>query len=401
MIQDLSVLKPIHRSRLLVIRALIDGYDGAIPFHQYLKFNFAKNRQYGSVDRRIYRSWCYAWFRFGKAISEENFFSRLVTGYFLVHGTDDDFSDSLVKLFFDDRLKLQFENTLQNRLTVISKVFPAFRIDDIFPLNETLSEGIDRNDFAVSMLKQPDVFIRIVKGRKEQVKMECNQHAILFKEQNDLPDCLSFESSVNLEKLPSREKGYFEIQDRSSQIAGNVVPANDGETWWDCCCGAGGKSLQLLQNFKNIRLTASDIRNSILENFASRLEKTKAGKVRLIELDIINDELPAETFDGIIADVPCSGSGTWARTPENLNFFSVSELDNYSQKQQSIISKVVKCLKPGGVLLFITCSVFSRENEDNVKWFTSLPGMRLIKQEVVLGIDKHSDSMFYAIFKCN
>lgn len=399
MTTDLSVLKPIHRSRLLVIRALIEGYDGAIPFHQYLKFNFAKNRQYGSADRRMYRSWCYAWFRLGKAIPEENFFSRLVTGYFLVHGTNDDFSDSLAKLFFGDRLKVQIENTLQNRLSVIGKVFPDFRIDDIFPLNETLSVGIDRNSFAISMLKQPDVFIRIVKGRTEVVKMECNQNAILFKEQNDLPDCLSFESSVNLEKLPSREKGYFEIQDRASQITGNAIPANDNESWWDCCCGAGGKSLQLLQNFKNISLTASDIRKSILENFASRLTKANAGKVRLIELDIISDEVLNETFDGIIADVPCSGSGTWARTPEHLNFFNISELETYVQQQKSIMAKVVKCLKPGGKLIYITCSVFRKENEDNAQWIASLPGMRLIEQELVLGIEKHSDSMFYAIFE--
>ena len=104
-------------------------------------------------------------------------------------------------------------------------------------------------------------------------------------------------------------------------------------------------------------------------------------------------------FDGIIADVPCSGSGTWSRTPEMLTFFDEQELVKYTDRQKEIVTNVMPYLKPGGYLIYITCSVFKVENEDIVAHLSKLPQLELVKTALINGIANRSDSMFYALFK--
>jgi 16S rRNA (cytosine967-C5)-methyltransferase len=74
-------------------------------------------------------------------------------------------------------------------------------------------------------------------------------------------------------------------------------------------------------------------------------------------------------FDAVLADVPCSGSGTWSRTPEWLSYFSEDMLQRYVKNQKIIIGNAVKKLKTGGKLIYITCSVYADENEQNINWF--------------------------------
>jgi len=383
---------------------LIEGYDGTLPFHQYLKTAFAKKRNYGSTDRRIYRSWCYAWFRIGKTIPGVSFFERLTAGYFLVHGCNDEMSTNLCEMFIGDICGDQSVAQLNHRIEIIQKHFPGFKTDDLFPFESELSADVSRNEFSLSMLKQPKVFIRVVSGKEEIVKSECRKHGILYEQDKELTGCFAFESSVSLGLLPGRTKGYFEIQDRSSQVAGAAAPLISGEKWWDCCCGAGGKTLQMIDRLQSIHITATDKRESILKNLLLRIGESDRNK---IETDIIDLEFPLlhkkklGYFDGIVADVPCSGSGTWARTPEKLTFFKDEDLLIFPSRQKSIIDNVTPHLKRGGKFLYITCSVFRSENEEIAHYISEKPGFRLVKQELVDGMSFGSDSMFYALFEYN
>jgi 16S rRNA (cytosine967-C5)-methyltransferase len=146
---------------------LIENYDGTIPFHQYLKSTFAKNRKFGSGDRRIYRSWCYAWFRLGKALHNEPFFKRLTIAYFLVNGNTDEFSTAVALHFLNKNFNETF--SINQRIAIVQELVPSFFVDDVFPFTDDLSAGIDRKLYAFSMLTQPSVFGRITKGPKLSV----------------------------------------------------------------------------------------------------------------------------------------------------------------------------------------------------------------------------------------
>ena len=100
-------------------------------------------------------------------------------------------------------------------------------------------------------------------------------------------------------------------------------------------------------------------------------------------------------FDGIIIDAPCSGSGTWGRTPEMLTDFDQDKLEHYSALQKEIVTNVIQHLKPGKPLIYITCSVYEQENEEIVRYLED-KGMKLEKMEYFKGYDQRGDTLFAA-----
>ena len=109
--------------------------------------------------------------------------------------------------------------------------------------------------------------------------------------------------------------------------------------------------------------------------------------------------LGSKQFDNIICDAPCSGSGTWARTPEQLYFFDPAIVEKFSSLQKTIAINVSRHLRAGGRLIYITCSVFKKENEDVADEIVKTTGMKLTQTELINGINIGADSMFIAQFE--
>lgn len=155
-----------------------------------------------------------------------------------------------------------------------------------------------------------------------------------------------------------------------------------------------------LDKYPNTNLLVSDIRLSILRNLNERFEhaNVKAPKRQKI-MDLTTDTqsiLGDEKFDGIILDVPCSGSGTWGRTPEMIQHFSKEKLDEFTTLQKSIASNVIKHLKKGAPLVYMTCSVYAEENENMVRYLVDQFGLQIEKMELIKGYHNCADSMFAA-----
>ena len=144
-------------------------------------------------------------------------------------------------------------------------------------------------------------------------------------------------------------------------------------------------------------LTVSDVRPSIIANLKKRFAEAGIKNYNAFVADAVTAS-PNTKFDLIIADVPCSGSGTWARTPEQLSFFKESQVDDYTALQIAIAANAIKYLEPGGYLLYITCSVFKKENELQVEKLLAM-GMQLVEQEVLKGYSENADSMFVALLR--
>ena len=113
-------------------------------------------------------------------------------------------------------------------------------------------------------------------------------------------------------------------------------------------------------------------------------------------LPVVNE---TEVYDGIIADVPCSGSGTWARTPEQQRYFSAEKMETFSSLQFAIVSNLIPALKTGGSLVYITCSVFKDENEIQLKRLVDKLPVKLVRHEYFLGADHQADTMFAALLQ--
>jgi 16S rRNA (cytosine967-C5)-methyltransferase len=152
---------------------------------------------------------------------------------------------------------------------------------------------------------------------------------------------------------------------------------------------------------KKIDLTVSDIRESILLNLRERFAKAGVDRYHALVTDLTdaNDPLPSKRFDLIIADVPCSGSGTWARTPEQLYFFEEEKINHYSQLQKRIVSRVVPLLRKGGALLYITCSVFKDENEEVVAHIARNHSLTVERKQVFAGYNDRADTLFTALLR--
>jgi len=194
------------------------------------------------------------------------------------------------------------------------------------------------------------------------------------------------------------------VQDLSSQQIARFFDhiqwkENTPRLVWDCCAASGGKSLLALDRIKNIELTVSDIRTSVLANLDKRLMKAgwKNYNKREVDLTQVTPRLLQQQF--IICDAPCSGSGTWGRTPENIRFFTEAHIRDFTERQRAIVTHILPLLPTGGYLLYITCSVFREENEEMVSWLLQESGMELVSQEVINGYLLQADTMFGALLR--
>ena len=284
--------------------------------------------------------------------------------------------------------------------------------ENVFPWKEELSEDLDHGKYSESFFIQPDLFLRLRPGHEETVKQKLSAEKINFNELSST--CIALPAASKIDKLIELDKEAV-VQDYNSQRVGEFFPVRRGRVW-DCCAASGGKSILLYDTDPNIDLTASDLRESILANLKKRFEKAGIKKYRSFVADLtVNPRLIEETgqerptssiqypasgnFDLIICDAPCTGSGSWSRTPEQLYFFEDNKIDQYSVLQKQIVSNVIPHLGRGGFFIYITCSVFKKENEEIVDYIKSKLHLDLIKMELLKGWDKKADSMFVAVFR--
>jgi 16S rRNA (cytosine967-C5)-methyltransferase len=292
----------------------------------------------------------------------------------------------------------------ENLLAKIDLVKNIFNPSGIFPFADELSNEINPGLFNLSFLIQPKLFVRIRPGKKELVVNKLKNANIFFEVVKD--NCLAFSNSEKISNVLSIDQEVV-IQDYNSQQTEDLLKHEWKEPekkflLWDCCAASGGKSILAHDLFKGVRITVSDTRKNILQNLQFRFQRAGIVNYTSFIADLTATE-PAKkiekTFDVVIADVPCSGSGTWARTPEQLLFFDPKEIKRYAKLQQEIVMNGAGYLKSNGFLLYITCSVFKNENEENVSFFVEKTGLQLIKSQYLKGYEMQADTLFVALFK--
>ena len=175
----------------------------------------------------------------------------------------------------------------------------------------------------------------------------------------------------HLESEASHGKGWFEVQDEGSQIASALAGAKPGMSVLDLCAGAGGKTLALAAGMNNSgRLIAYDADKKQLRPIFDRLTRSGASMVEV--LDGGNETALAAlgpTFDIVFVDAPCTGSGTWRRRPDAKWRMKPPHLAGRMQEQAKVLATAATLVKPGGRLIYVTCSMLPEENGDQVAAF--------------------------------
>lgn len=361
---------------------LFEQYELQVPLHLFLKEYFRSNKKYGSRDRKFIAELLYGIYRLGNKNNHLSVKERMTIGALM--------SNKLPIIFFE---KTNLDLAKQYTADFNSKVsFVKEKYNVNFTPPFTLSNEISEDEYLNYLFQTSKVFIRVRKNH-EEIREQIKKSATAFTEIAE--NCWSFDANTKLEEIIHDASDYV-IQDYASQQTGTFFNPQKGEYWWDCCAASGGKSILLLDKYKNIELTVSDIRESIIKNLHQRFSLYGfASKYVSLVTDTSNIDLKmTRTFDAIICDAPCSGAGTWNRSPEQYYFFDDMKLQEFHDKQVAILSNIIRFLKPNGKIYYITCSVFQQENEAVVNEVIENNSLEILQQKLIKGSEVGGDNLY-------
>jgi 16S rRNA (cytosine967-C5)-methyltransferase len=251
------------------------------------------------------------------------------------------------------------------------------------------------------------------------VRLQCNDRNIVLDEFRakqwtwetaaDFPDALCLPPNAEVANTDAYRRGFIEIQDLGSQLVLATAPIPPGGRWLDACAGAGGKTLQLARLLGDAgHVDATDIRPDILDELKDRAQRARLTNVHILPAPVIarnpasqdagaipssrasspviarspkddvaiqhspqpresRDVLPL--YDGVLVDAPCSGSGTWRRQPHLKWYVKPETIASFTRTQLEILTAQAPRVKPGGLLIYATCSLSHHENQDVVAAF--------------------------------
>jgi len=213
-------------------------------------------------------------------------------------------------------------------------------------------------------------------------------------------DGIIFHEKINLFSLPEFKEGFFEIQDEASQLAAEMVDVKRGDSVLDFCAGAGGKALAIAARLGNSgQIYLHDIRKKILQDAKKRFKRAGAQNFQIFSPDDPKLKKLKKKMDWVIADVPCTGSGTYRRNPDMKWRFSGTMLKELVGKQRHIFEKALSFLKPDGKIAYFTCSILQEENQLQVAHFLKTYNLSLVGTPLqTIPKPNGMDGFFAAIF---
>lgn len=390
------------QSYIKTAAAIIAGYTGSEPFSAHLRSYFAQHKKHGSRDRKAITRLCYSYFRTGRAFSSFSLEKRIILGLFLCSNGPEPILHALAP-----ELGEQAALPAEEKIVLVG---PSNWWNGIFPEPEQLSEQIDVTAFSLSHLQQPFLYLRIRPGEEKKVQQliaEKNIPAVLIP-----PHTLQLPNSTDIAPLFTINKQVV-VQDLSSQQTAGlfqqfVRPLAESAPHpiqvLDACAASGGKTILLYDVLEGrARFTVNDIRRTMKHNLEKRLAEAGIRQYQCFSEDMADAQnrllQQKQYFDVVVADVPCSGSGTWIRTPEHLLFFNETQLQQYTALQQKILLNVQQLVKPGALLIYITCSVYACENEQQTAFLQQQYGLTLLHEQYFSGYRHNADTMYGAVLR--
>lgn len=321
--------------------------DAALP--RTIQTLLAGERRFGSRDRRLYRELIYTTLRYLPWIEPL---------------LDSNADEALRRVAW---LAAELPATKPFRAGFATGQPPEGDPADLLPawFREHCPEVFEPAELAAQLRRAP-LWLRMqtdVAGRTSVLE-EFAGRGWSGRESDLLTDAYELRGEVDVTQTAAWQEGRVEIQDLGSQLLLPAVGLSPGETWLDACAGAGGKTLQLARLLGPAgRVDAHDIRPAALEELRTRAARAGLRNVRVVPSG------PAGTYDGVLVDAPCSGSGTWRRSPHLKWCTTPDTITARAALQGKLLAQFSTSVRAGGRLIYATCSLSRRENEDVIAAF--------------------------------
>ncbi len=236
-----------------------------------------------------------------------------------------------------------------------------------------------------------DLRVNTLQAKREEVLARFNAEGFAAEPTPFAPHGIRFAQPIALHNHALFTSGVVEVQDEGSQLLAQLVGAKRTEMVGDFCAGAGGKTLAIGAMMSSTgRLYAMDVDEKRLKNLNPRMNRAQLTNVHPMLLDSETDsrlKRLAAKFDRVLVDAPCSGFGTFRRNPDLKWRQTATGVEEMNAKQLRILQAAAKLVRPGGRLVYGTCSILREENEGIVEAFLALGGFTKIPASQILGRD--------------
>lgn len=254
--------------------------------------------------------------------------------------------------------------------------------------------------------KQAPVIIRTntLKISVAELQQKLQKEEIETKRIKNYPEALELVERSNIFRTEAFKKGFFEVQDASSQLVAHFLEVEPGMRVVDTCAGAGGKTLHLAALMQNKgQIIATDIYGNKLKELKRRARRAGAHNIdpRTIDSTKVIKKLYG-TADRVLIDAPCSGLGVLSRNPDAKWKLQPEFLESLRNTQFEILEKYSRILKPGGKMVYATCSVLPSENKEQVERFLNSENgknFKFLKDKSILSSETGYDGFYMALLE--
>ena len=243
--------------------------------------------------------------------------------------------------------------------------------------------------------------LKTTKDKLRAILMDLNIETEYLKDQ---PDALVLKERANVFLTDAFKEGFFEVQDANSQLVAHFLEVKPGMRVVDACAGAGGKTLHIASIMENKgQLIAMDLYESKLKQLKLRAKRNSAFNIeyRIIDSTKVIKKLH-EKADRVLIDAPCSGLGVLKRNPDAKWKLQPEFIENIKKVQTEVLENYSKMVKPGGKLVYATCSVLPSENQEQIKHFLSGEtgkNFTFVKDSKILASESGFDGFYMALLE--
>jgi len=403
----------IHRLQIrAVVEALLAVFRDGHYADKVIERRLRSEKQWGARDRRFFAELTYDSIRWWRRLNYV--VGRPETGSApgLLSALRESEAEQIIKAY----LAIKGKETLPDWLAVDEGTTRLWRDrwdspDQSLAVRHSLPDWLEEHaageigaewpEVIEALNQQAPVYLRAnrLKGDRTELARRLADEGIAVQPVPEAEDGLVLEERKNVFATKSFKDGLFEVQDGGSQQVVPLLSPQPGERVIDACAGAGGKTLHIAARMKNRgKVLALDVHARKLEELRLRSRRAGADIVEVREISstkVIKRLL--ESADRVLLDVPCSGSGVWRRNPDGRWKLTPEEITRLRELQGQILRDYSRMVKPGGILVYATCSLWPSENQNQVKRFlTESPGRFELEQELTTAPHRTRFDGFYA-----
>lgn len=381
-------------------------------FHQKyadreLERTLKSNPKWGSKDRGFIAETVYdtvRWKRMiegsmGKEVSPENLWEFVGTWFVL--------QDEKLPIW-DEFKRLSQKEILKKNHAATDKNFAVRESipDWLYELGvKELGQKQFHTEIEAMNIPAPTVIrVNTLKTDRKSLKNDLRQERIDTEVLSKYPDALQLVEKTNVFRTNAFKEGGFEIQDAGSQLISPYLNVEPGMRVVDACAGAGGKTLHLASMMQNKgQIYALDIHEWKLLELKKRAKRAGAQNIQTKVIDSSKVIKKMEnSADRLLIDAPCSGLGVISRNPDSKWKLSLEFIENIKKEQEKILDEYCKMVKPGGAMVYATCSILPSENQHQVeKFLKNHPEFKLAREKQILPSQSGFDGFYMAYLEKN